>query len=194
MVLEDDSSVDLNDRHENEMFVDDGELKFSSSKTKFQTLLDLKTQGSAAVFKDVQGAYSGRCYTFANPNTPSNTALLITEELNDDGPLFPSDKWVIEAGVSTMPADFFDSRSKEDITSTLIPFKEDYFSVVEDPLSVVLRISQQSEDTITFVKSGKYLVAYWTANDDRGRGLRSGGSVKGVKGKVFVSCYYFIKK
>ncbi|MEK6773297.1 MAG: hypothetical protein AABY64_05120 [Bdellovibrionota bacterium] len=168
---------------------------FNESTDRFQQLIDLAHQGQPASFNQDQGIYVGRCYSIVNRMTAENSVLGIfeMEPEQNDGPLFSDKiKVVIEGSRSSERTDYYDTKPLEQLTSELMYLKSSYSSVVESPLSVVMKGSRSH--TLRVYKNKTYILGLVTSHQDQEVTVRGGGSAKIKKGDIWIACYYFIKK
>jgi len=167
------------------------------TQDNFQKLLDLAHQSQSISFSNAKGLYTGRCYDKLSRNHVGNSALLITQLDTNDGPIFPTEKVVIEGG-DTSSAEALDSISKEVLTSALIDLKSRFASVIENPLSVILNTSTDSEPKLNLIKfftSQNYIIGLAIANQEATFNVRWTGKPLTVKkDQIWAACYYFNKK
>jgi hypothetical protein len=166
----------------------------NNAENKFQTLVDLANQGRPAVFNETIGVYVGRCYDMKNINMPRNSILLVEEMPSQDGPLFPTNKVVIEGGHPNQDADYYDNQSKETLRNAVLGLASSYANVSEYPLSVQMIVSNTESHTINYFKNQDYIISLDISNQDIKIQVRGNGELEVKKGDTWAACYYFLKK
>jgi len=165
----------------------------SGAENRFQQILDLAHQSKAVSFADAEGLYTGRCYDMVNVKLPLNAALLITQLKTNEGPLFPTENVVIEAGYNG-PADEADLKTKETLTSDLLILKSKYSVVVESPLRATVFDGKTTSHNITYFKNQSFIISLTSANQDQEIFVRGSGKINVKKHNIWLACYYFNKK
>lgn len=171
-------------------YADDNDAIIGTLNDKFQTIIDLSKQSDVASYNNIVGAYSGRCYETKERRTARNSALVVDGIPSNDGPLFPTEKAVVQFNYDG-PVNIVDSKSKEDLLQDASNHVYRFLILSEYPLRVKLTYPHFIYDFFTYQN---YILTLVSASQDGVYITRSGKIDDMKKDEVIYACYYFDKR